>query len=701
MGNNRTLLEAFPDLAQQWDYEKNGSLTPNTISAGSHKEVYWICPICHQSYKKKVCNRTCPSKRKIESPKCPVCLGRIIIPGFNSLKAKFREIVDREWDYEKNDVDPDTVAPHTNKKYWWKCPNGHPSHLSSASNKIAQTGGNCPLCSHQKLSYENSLLAVNPLLAEEWNYDLNDFGPDEVFANSNKTVFWRCKNGHVWKAKINNRNNGKGCPECSKGRHSSFPEQVIYYYIKKFFPDAINGFKSDKTEIDIFIPSLLLGIEYDGDFYHKGKDRIERDKLKTRKLIEKGIKLIRIRESACPVLNDDSIVIEAQYSSDYSYLNLVIIQLFAVLEKMTQKTFSINVDIDEIRADISEKLSVVAEEKSLLSLNPLLAAEWDYERNAPLLPTQVIPKSSKTVFWICSKCGYKWEAVISSRNRGCGCPRCANRENYTTETWIKQAKVVHGNKYDYSQVDYVNSKTPIIIICPKHGVFTQAPGEHLSGKGCKYCAHQAFHKKDSLAVIAPSIAAEWDYERNKESGYTPETIGINSTKKFYRHCNNGKPHSYLATIASRVYRHSGCAVCHGKQIAHDTSLAFIHPELAKEWCEFNDIKPCDVSCGSEKKVWWKCSNPLHKPYQATIYSRVRLHSGCPECAGNIKSSASFQQELAVLFPNIKLLSPYVKSSVRVKCICLQCGYQWESFPYNLLKKKTGCPQCKSSRMNEE
>lgn len=83
-----TLSEEFPDLAKQWDYERNEGLTPDTIAAYSNKKVWWICPICHHSYQKKVGNRTCPSKRAVESEKCPICLGRVIVPGFNSLKAK-------------------------------------------------------------------------------------------------------------------------------------------------------------------------------------------------------------------------------------------------------------------------------------------------------------------------------------------------------------------------------------------------------------------------------------------------------------------------------------------------------------------------------------------------------------------------------------------------------------------------------------
>lgn len=58
----------------------------------------------------------------------------------------------------------------------------------------------------------------------------------------------------------------------------------------------------------------------------------------------------------------------------------------------------------------------------------------------------------------------------------------------TIEDFIQKAKEVHGDKYDYSLVEYKNSSTKIKIICPKHGVFEQTPNNHLSGCGCLSCS---------------------------------------------------------------------------------------------------------------------------------------------------------------------------------------------------------------------
>ena len=65
----------------------------------------------------------------------------------------------------------------------------------------------------------------------------------------------------------------------------------------------------------------------------------------------------------------------------------------------------------------------------------------------------------------------------------------------TTEQFIKRAKLVHGNKYDYALVEYKNTATKVKIICPVHGIFEQRPNDHLNGKGCSKCSKKTSAKK--------------------------------------------------------------------------------------------------------------------------------------------------------------------------------------------------------------
>jgi len=74
--------------------------------------------------------------------------------------------------------------------------------------------------------------------------------------------------------------------------------------------------------------------------------------------------------------------------------------------------------------------------------------------------------------------------------RGAGCPECAKLSCLATD-FITKAKIVHGDKYDYGQVQYLGSFNKIIINCPEHGAFEQMPSNHLSGNGCSKCANDS------------------------------------------------------------------------------------------------------------------------------------------------------------------------------------------------------------------
>jgi hypothetical protein len=89
---------------------------------------------------------------------------------------------------------------------------------------------------------------------------------------------------------------------------------------------------------------------------------------------------------------------------------------------------------------------------------------------------------------ICPIHGEFWQRPLDHIKNKSGCPRCVGR-NKTTEEFIKKAKEVHGNKYDYSKVEYKGAFTKVCIICPEHGEFWQVPNNHLNGKGCPYCNH--------------------------------------------------------------------------------------------------------------------------------------------------------------------------------------------------------------------
>ena len=125
---------------------------------------------------------------------------------------------------------------------------------------------------------------------------------------------------------------------------------------------------------------------------------------------------------------------------------------------------------------------------------------------------------SKTkVCIVCKEHGEFWQRP-SAHLRGQGCPECASKKRgfcniSNVNEFIKKAKAIHGDKYDYSKVEYINSKTKVCIICPKHGEFWQSPESHLKGRGCNLCS-KPIHDTNSFIKNAKAIHGDkYDYSK--------------------------------------------------------------------------------------------------------------------------------------------------------------------------------------------
>lgn len=124
-----------------------------------------------------------------------------------------------------------------------------------------------------------------------------------------------------------------------------------------------------------------------------------------------------------------------------------------------------------------------------------------------------------------------FEQKLSNHLQGQGCPVCAGSIKKTTEQFIIEARAIHGDKYDYSLVEYKNNKSKVIISCPIHGLFAQAPISHLTSCGCPMCAHEnakkaRFCSKEDFVRKARAIHGDkYDYSKVQYiNSYTPVTI---------------------------------------------------------------------------------------------------------------------------------------------------------------------------------
>lgn len=122
----------------------------------------------------------------------------------------------------------------------------------------------------------------------------------------------------------------------------------------------------------------------------------------------------------------------------------------------------------------------------------------------------------------CAKHG-EFHQIANNHISGSGCEVCGRHSS--TKSFIIKSKSIHGDKYDYSKVEYKNAHTKVCIICPKHGEFWQAPNSHLNGKGCFRCVD---HKQTLNEFIqkAKSIHGDrYDYS-NVEYEHSQKYITI-------------------------------------------------------------------------------------------------------------------------------------------------------------------------------
>lgn len=113
-----------------------------------------------------------------------------------------------------NEVGPDGIVSGSARRVWWRCGHGHAWQIS-AYNRTGGADRGCPYCGDRKaLKGYNDLRTTHPKIAREWNKERNgDLKPTDVIANSNKRVWWKCREGHEWSGLIVNRaRKGKADP---------------------------------------------------------------------------------------------------------------------------------------------------------------------------------------------------------------------------------------------------------------------------------------------------------------------------------------------------------------------------------------------------------------------------------------------------------------------------------------------------------
>ena len=344
---SNSLSAVHPELVAEWS-DRNLPLTPDSITFGSNKKVWWKgacghewetsvkacsngekCPICSGArvvtgindlstlkpelasewsdknekkptevmafanskawWKCRTCGyewNTLISTRSGGS-KCPCCSGYTFIKGKNDLKSTHPQIAE-EWSEKNFPLKPNEVNAKSRKNVWWRCGKCGSEWKSVINARVK--GTICPVCAERAvLAGCNDLATTDRESLVEWDYELNKLKPTEVSRNSAKRAWWKCRYGHSWSMKIVERTVlGKGCRECEQEYRSLFPALAISYYANlKGLKVELGSDRLFGIPLDVYIPLEQVAIQVNTD-----SEKI--DILKEHLCKQRGIKLIKL-----------------------------------------------------------------------------------------------------------------------------------------------------------------------------------------------------------------------------------------------------------------------------------------------------------------------------------------------------------------------------------------------------------------------
>jgi hypothetical protein len=681
----------FPELSRQWHPTKNGNLTPGKVTPGSNKKVWWRCEKGHEW------QAAINARSRARGTGCPYCAGQRA--GHDNNLRVLNPELSKQWHPTKNgNLKPEHVVPGTTKKAWWKCKKGHEWE---ARIRARDKGNGCPYCSGRIASASYNLEIVNPGLCKEWHPDKNEnLTPDKVTPGSRKKAWWRCEKGHEWKEYIYNRNKGIGCPYCS-GRRASrdYNLQVINPGLAKEWHPGKNG----SLKPDQVTPGSTKEVWWRCAKGHEWKKGIvDRKKVgcpycSCRRVGSDNNLLIvypHLAKQWHPTKNGELKPEQVSYKK--------VIKVWWLCEKghEWQATISSRGSNSLGCPDCSKKRA--SKYHNLQIDNPTLAKEWHPDKNGDLTPDKVTPFSSKKAWWIC-KYGHEWQAQISNRNHGIGCPFCSGRK-VTKESNLKVvnpglARQWHPYKNGELTPDKVkpNSGKKVWWRCKRGHDWQATVSARQKGVGCRICSYLDKKPRDLLIYESPGLAGEWHPTANGD--LTPADITAGSGRCVWWMCKKG--HEWKVRVGTRVRYKTGCPYCGNRKACKDNCLSTVYPELAKQWHPMKNgsLKPNQVTKKSRKMIWWKCEKG--HSWKAKIQQRAN-HNGCPYCSGRL---ATKEYNLEIFNPGLAKqwhptkngnLTPgkvTPQSGLKVWWRCKN-GHEWQSI---VRKKNNKCPSCNNSK----
>ena len=712
----KTLRDVNPIAAEQWEYVKNGELTPDNVSAKSGRLVSFICSDnSNHRWEAKVYQRT-KEGRNID---CPYCDERKVLRGETDLFTKC-PIAKEYWDYEANgELDPNQLLYISNKKVHFKCKRGH-TFIRHVRDFIKTPG--CRKCD----KYENSIKFTHPNIVRMWDYEKNKPDiPSNHLKTSSKKVYWKCpKCGYSWQCKVVARTVSKGlCPACEVG--SAFMTGVNDLATKhknllKYWDYDNNVVSPSEVHLHDIRKFNWLCPDCNYSWSATAISRYVKKKGEVRKL-----RNCPSCEGKVVVANRNDISITHPHlAAEY----VEILNTRPLSEIKRGSNYNIHWKCSECNQYFVAKPSSRTRYKDgklhgcpycagklpipgindFKTLKPVIADEWDYDANDKG-PEEYTVYSMKNVYWKCKNDNsHKWLAAVQARSKGgYKCPIC-----YPTRKKVPKfsnAHPEHLQYWDYNKnkkaPDQYNqySNAKVWWICSEGHEFQQVIGRiAMKGFYCVICENSYLVEGiNDVATVYPRFVEIWDYEKNE---VTPNQVRYAENVYYHYRCNLG--HSWWGTLKSVVDDDYECVYCSGKRVLSGlNSFKDLYPELTEEWNhEINSNRPDKTSIQYSHPITWKCSK-CNMDYLARIRERINGSKTCPYCSG--KRAIPGKTSLKALYPQLaekyssnntvtadEVLPNY---SLYVNWTCSKYHVEWSAPVVDVVEGRRTCPYCDGAR----
>jgi hypothetical protein len=412
-----------------------------------------------------------------------------------------------EWIYALNKgLDFNKVASNSSLSAWWQCTKNPKHRWATRIRNRAVNKYGCPYCSHLRVLREDSFAARYPKIAAEWHPTKNrELDPFALAHQSNKRVWWQCRtpHKHEWQATIHTRViHGSGCRECNRIRNplaSAFPEIAAEWHPTKnpgLDPSAIAA--SSRVRI---------WWQCRNNPKHEWQTSVE---VRTR--ARSGCpECRRLTSRAYPTIDRSNPELLAEWHPTKNRgLSPVTVRansnrpIWWICSRDRTHEWQTAVRNRAILGRgcryCARGSKYVAKGKSLADRFPEIAKEWHPTLNSPLTPAELLPGSSRRVWWQCTtNPTHQWDATV----------------------------VVRTNKKSRG-------------ICP-------------------FCSGHRVTTKNSLQSCHPEIAAQW--HPNKNASLTPDRVKRASSLRYWWLCPHNPTHEWQSSVKNRTLHQSGCPFC--------------------------------------------------------------------------------------------------------------------------------------------